>query len=118
MIVSRGGATIVSRTTVRCGGVLTYMQPDVVSAITAKAARKILILMFPVRFLAVDSNYHPPRITNFLEQLIDVTLGWLRTAPQGLSTIATARVQPAEARRIFTGKQHTVNPSGGRVSRL
>ena len=37
---------------------------------------------------------------------------------QGSSTKATARVQPADARRIFTGKQHTVNPSGGKVSRL
>ncbi len=34
------------------------------------------------------------------------------------SRIATARVQPAEARSIFTGKQLTVNPVGGSASRL
>ena len=34
------------------------------------------------------------------------------------STSATARVQPAEARAIFTGKQTTVKPSSGSVSRL
>ena len=34
------------------------------------------------------------------------------------STIATARVQPAEARSIFTGKQATVKPVDGSASRL
>ena len=34
------------------------------------------------------------------------------------SNTATARVQPAEAPRIFTGKQHTVKPSPGSASRL
>ena len=34
------------------------------------------------------------------------------------SKMATARVQPAEAPRIFTGKQHTVKPSPGKASRL
>jgi hypothetical protein len=34
------------------------------------------------------------------------------------SKIATARVQPAEARSIFIGKQATVNPVGGSASRL
>jgi hypothetical protein len=32
--------------------------------------------------------------------------------------IATARVQRADARSIFTGKQATVNPVGGSASRL
>jgi hypothetical protein len=35
-----------------------------------------------------------------------------------LSNIATARVQPAEAARTFTGKQTTLNPFAGRDSRL
>ena len=38
------------------------------------------------------------------------------TAPRGadqLSSIATQRVQPAEAASIFTGKQHTLKPNGG-----
>ena len=34
------------------------------------------------------------------------------------SKIATARVQPAEARCTFTGKQATMKPSAGRASRL
>jgi hypothetical protein len=34
------------------------------------------------------------------------------------SMIATARVQPAEARSIFTGKQETVNPTDGNASRF
>jgi hypothetical protein len=34
------------------------------------------------------------------------------------STIATARVQPADARSIFTGKQETANPVEGSDSRL
>src|SRR5262249_52354802 len=34
------------------------------------------------------------------------------------SMIATARVQPADAARIFTGKQDTVNPVEGSASRL
>ena len=34
------------------------------------------------------------------------------------SMIATARVQPAEARSIFAGKQETVNPAEGSASRL
>jgi hypothetical protein len=34
------------------------------------------------------------------------------------SMIATALVQPAEARAIFTGKQTTVKPVAGRLSRL
>ena len=34
------------------------------------------------------------------------------------SVIATARVQPAEARSIFTGKQTTMKPVDGRASRL
>ena len=34
------------------------------------------------------------------------------------STIATARVQPAEARSIFTGKHDTMNPVDGSASRL
>src|SRR5271166_689751 len=39
-------------------------------------------------------------------------------APHHASTIATARVQPADARSIFTGKHATVNPVDGRASRL
>jgi hypothetical protein len=35
-----------------------------------------------------------------------------------LSKIATARVQPAEADRTFTGKQTTLKPSAGSDSRL
>ena len=35
-----------------------------------------------------------------------------------VSTIATARVQPAEAPRILTGKQLRVKPSAGSASRL
>ena len=38
--------------------------------------------------------------------------------PPQSSRMATARVQPAEAPRIFTGKQHTVKPSPGSASRL
>ena len=40
--------------------------------------------------------------------------------PSGLqpSMIATARVQPAEARSILTGKHDTVNPVDGSCSRL
>src|ERR1700739_1989856 len=34
------------------------------------------------------------------------------------SRIAAARVQPAEARSIFTGKHETMNPVEGRSSRL
>ena len=34
------------------------------------------------------------------------------------STIATARVHPAEARAIFTGKHAIMKPCGGRLSRL
>ena len=34
------------------------------------------------------------------------------------SRIATARVQPAEARSIFTGKHDTMNPVEGSCSRL
>ena len=34
------------------------------------------------------------------------------------SRIATARVQPAEARSIFTGKQDTMKPVDGSCSRL
>jgi len=34
------------------------------------------------------------------------------------STMATARVHPAEAPLIFTGKQTTEKPLGGRASRL
>src|ERR1700752_5017060 len=34
------------------------------------------------------------------------------------SMIATARVQPAEARSIFTGKHDMVNPVDGRSSKL
>ena len=49
-----------------------------------------------------------------------------RTEPAGpresvagqVSRIATARVQPADAPRILTGKQHTVKPSPGSASRL
>lgn len=33
-------------------------------------------------------------------------------------TIATARVQPAEPRSIFTGKQETMKPVDGKLSRL
>jgi hypothetical protein len=40
-----------------------------------------------------------------------------RGSPQ-LSNIATARVQPAEAALIFTGKQHTMNPVAGSASRF
>ena len=35
-----------------------------------------------------------------------------------LSMIATARVQPADARSIFTGKQDTMKPVAGKSSRL
>src|SRR2546425_2258747 len=41
-----------------------------------------------------------------------------RAAADQRSTIATARVQPAEAPRIFTGKQAMVKPSPGSASRL
>ena len=41
-----------------------------------------------------------------------------RARPRDQSTIATARVQPAEPPRTFTGKQLTVNPVGGSASRL
>ena len=34
------------------------------------------------------------------------------------SRMATARVHPADAARIFMGKQATVNPTGGSTSRL
>ena len=34
------------------------------------------------------------------------------------STIATALIQPALARSIFTGKQLSVNPNGGNAFRL
>jgi hypothetical protein len=34
------------------------------------------------------------------------------------SMMATARVQPAEARSIFTGKHETVKPVDGSCSRL
>ena len=40
------------------------------------------------------------------------------TGPAPQSRIATARVQPADAPRIFTGRQLTVNPAGGSASRL
>jgi len=45
-------------------------------------------------------------------------IGRGRSARPYASRIATARVQPAEARSIFTGKQLTMNPAGGRPSRL
>ncbi len=45
-------------------------------------------------------------------------IGCGRSARPYASRIATARVQPAEARSIFTGKQLTMNPAGGRPSRL
>ena len=41
-----------------------------------------------------------------------------REPPPQSSRMATARVQPADAPRIFTGKQHTVKPSPGSASRL
>src|SRR2546427_13023331 len=41
-----------------------------------------------------------------------------RAAPHQRSTMATARVQPAEAPRIFTGKQAIVKPWPGSASRL
>src|SRR5581483_9529813 len=50
------------------------------------------------------------------------TLRWLidyHSSMNGYSSmIATARVQPAEARSIFTGKQETMKPVEGSCSRL
>ena len=43
---------------------------------------------------------------------------WALAFRMASSKIATARVQPAEAPRIFTGKQAIMKPSAGSASRL
>src|SRR5207248_3551081 len=52
-------------------------------------------------------------------RLLNCTLCQQLMSPQfHASRIATARVQPADARSIFTGKHETVKPVDGNCSRL
>src|SRR5208337_1778437 len=65
------------------------------------------------------------QIPLFLPLLPADPAGWISPSarptavrPAHSSMIATARVQPAEARSIFAGKQLTMNPVEGSASRL
>ena len=89
----------------RCHQPMNRAQPGIVDPDRARR-RKRFHGLEPARRLRPDS----PRESDNLKAEI---LGIVHA-----SMIATARVQPAEARSILTGKQTTVKPVDGSASRL
>src|SRR5258708_21925991 len=80
-----------------------------VKNIAAGDKGKYLQLRAGSRFLAIR------RVRHHADCSVSPAHGVLR---EPYSRMATARVQPAEAPRIFTGKQLMVNPVAGSASRL